>query len=173
MDQLFFHPKVVHLPMALAVLMPLVTGGVLFAWWRGWFQRRVWVGRLVAASRLGWIGRGRNEHRAKGRKSGSNRSSRRSTSKRTKRRPKPSFGRALRCSLDGCAASAPEGSGRVTRSVHGSLSWHADRFRFGLPGRGGGGRLVYQHGAAQAYVTNGGVTVPASDESLEGDSDSH
>ena len=43
MDQLFFHPKVVHLPMALAVLMPLVTGGVAFASWRGWLQPRVWV----------------------------------------------------------------------------------------------------------------------------------
>lgn len=43
MDQVFFHPKVVHLPMALAVLMPLVAGGVAFAWWRGWFDRRVWT----------------------------------------------------------------------------------------------------------------------------------
>ena len=43
MDSLFFHPKVVHLPMALAILMPLITGGALFAWWRGWFDRRTWV----------------------------------------------------------------------------------------------------------------------------------
>jgi uncharacterized membrane protein len=43
MEQLFFHPKVVHLPMALAVLMPLVSGGILFSWWRGWLDRRVWV----------------------------------------------------------------------------------------------------------------------------------
>jgi uncharacterized membrane protein len=47
MDQLLFHPKIVHLPMALAVLMPLITGGVALAWWRGWFDRRVWV--LVVA----------------------------------------------------------------------------------------------------------------------------
>ena len=55
MEQLLFHPKVVHLPMALAVLMPLVAGGLALAWWRGWLQRRVWVvavglqGLLVAS----------------------------------------------------------------------------------------------------------------------------
>jgi uncharacterized membrane protein len=43
MDQLLFHPKVVHLPIALAVLMPFVATGVALAWWRGWFDRRVWV----------------------------------------------------------------------------------------------------------------------------------
>lgn len=43
MDQFLFHPKVVHLPIALAVLMPFVAGGVAFACWRGWFERRVWV----------------------------------------------------------------------------------------------------------------------------------
>jgi uncharacterized membrane protein len=43
MDQLLFHPKIVHLPMALAVLMPFIAGGVAFAWWRGWLDRRVWV----------------------------------------------------------------------------------------------------------------------------------
>ena len=47
MDQLLFHPKVVHLPMALAVLMPLIAGGVLFAWWRGWLDRRTWVGVVL------------------------------------------------------------------------------------------------------------------------------
>jgi uncharacterized membrane protein len=43
MDQLLFHPKVVHLPLALAVLMPLIASGVAIGWWQGWFNRRVWV----------------------------------------------------------------------------------------------------------------------------------
>jgi uncharacterized membrane protein len=47
MDTLFFHPKVVHLPIALGVLMPLLAGGVLLAWWRQWLPARSWV--LVAA----------------------------------------------------------------------------------------------------------------------------
>lgn len=43
MDQLFFHPKVVHFPIALSVLMPLIAGGVTFAYLRGWLDRRVWA----------------------------------------------------------------------------------------------------------------------------------
>lgn len=43
MDALFFHPKVVHVPMALGVLMPLIAGGLLLAWWRGWLPRRAWL----------------------------------------------------------------------------------------------------------------------------------
>jgi len=37
------HPKLVHLPIALAVLMPLISGGLLIAWWRGALQRRTWI----------------------------------------------------------------------------------------------------------------------------------
>lgn len=42
MDTLLFHPKLVHIPMALGVLMPLVAGGLLLAWWRNWLPRRGW-----------------------------------------------------------------------------------------------------------------------------------
>jgi hypothetical protein len=34
MDTLLFHPKLVHVPMALGVLTPLIAGGLLLAWWR-------------------------------------------------------------------------------------------------------------------------------------------
>ena len=37
------HPKIVHLPVALAVRMPLVAGGVLVAWRQTWLPRRTWV----------------------------------------------------------------------------------------------------------------------------------
>lgn len=43
MDSVLFHPKLVHVPIALAVLMPLVAGGLLFAWWRNWLPSRSWV----------------------------------------------------------------------------------------------------------------------------------
>ncbi|MGB8332528.1 MAG: hypothetical protein WCE62_20560 [Polyangiales bacterium] len=43
MDQLMFHPKVGYMALAPAVLMPLLTAGVLLAWWRGWLDRRAWV----------------------------------------------------------------------------------------------------------------------------------
>jgi hypothetical protein len=43
MDALLFHPKVVHIPMALGVLMPLIAGGLALAWWRGWLPWRGWL----------------------------------------------------------------------------------------------------------------------------------
>jgi uncharacterized membrane protein len=47
-----FHPQVVHLPIALAVLMPLVAGGLFVAWWRGWLPRRTWLVAVVLQSVL-------------------------------------------------------------------------------------------------------------------------
>lgn len=43
MDTLLFHPKLVHLPIALAVLMPVIGGALLLAWWRKWLPPRSWV----------------------------------------------------------------------------------------------------------------------------------
>ncbi len=43
MDTILFHPKLVHIPIALALLMPLVAGGLLLAWWRQWLPARAWV----------------------------------------------------------------------------------------------------------------------------------
>src|SRR5215468_2197991 len=42
MDALLFHPKLVHVPMALSVLMPIIAGALLLAWWRNWLPRRGW-----------------------------------------------------------------------------------------------------------------------------------
>ena len=50
------HPKLVHLPIALAILMPLLSGGLLLAMWRNWFPRRVWS--LVVAGQLLLVGSG-------------------------------------------------------------------------------------------------------------------
>lgn len=65
MDALFFHPKIVHLPMALAVLVPLFAIGLAVAWWRGWLPRRAWwiavamqvllLGSSIAALRTGEV----------------------------------------------------------------------------------------------------------------------
>lgn len=72
MDALLFHPKLVHVPMALGVLMPVIAGGVLLAWWRGWLPRRAWfvalalqailLGAGVLALRSGEV----EEHRVEG-----------------------------------------------------------------------------------------------------------
>lgn len=56
MEALPLHPKLVHLPIALAVLMPLLTSGLLLAWWRGWFPQRTWV--LVVAAQAALLASG-------------------------------------------------------------------------------------------------------------------
>jgi uncharacterized membrane protein len=43
MDDLLFHPRVVHVPVALGVLMPLVALGIWLAWWSDWLPRRTWL----------------------------------------------------------------------------------------------------------------------------------
>lgn len=50
------HPKIVHLPIALAILMPLLSGGVLLAIWRDWLPQRTWS--LVFAGQLMLVGSG-------------------------------------------------------------------------------------------------------------------
>lgn len=54
--ELPLHPKLVHLPIALAILMPLLSGGLLLAIWRDWLQKRVWS--LVVAGQMLLVGSG-------------------------------------------------------------------------------------------------------------------
>lgn len=50
------HPKIVHLPIALAVLLPLLSGGLLLALFREWLPHRAWT--LVVAGQLLLVGSG-------------------------------------------------------------------------------------------------------------------
>lgn len=155
MDQLLFHPKVVHLPMALAVLMPLVAGGVLFAWWQGWFDRRVWIMVLLLQAAL--VGSGFVAM---------------NTGEAEEERVEEIVAEQYIESHEEAAevfvwASAivlavmllplvlPEGRFRTAAAVSALLG---TLLVFGLGFRAGeaGGRLVYEHGAAQAYVGSGG-----------------
>lgn len=43
MDFTPLHAKLVHLPLALAVILPLLNFGLLLAWWRQWLPRRIWI----------------------------------------------------------------------------------------------------------------------------------
>lgn len=69
MDFALFHPKVVHIPMALAVLMPLVAGSLAVAWTTSWLPPRAWsiAVALQAVLFLGAVAAintgGREEHR--------------------------------------------------------------------------------------------------------------
>jgi uncharacterized membrane protein len=56
MESLFFHPKVVHVPIALSVLMPLFSGALALAWWRRWLPARSWA--LVVALQAILLGSG-------------------------------------------------------------------------------------------------------------------
>lgn len=42
MNSLPSHPLFVHVPLALAILLPLVAAGLLVAWWRGRLPGRAW-----------------------------------------------------------------------------------------------------------------------------------
>lgn len=42
METLLFHPAVVHVPIALGLLMPLLAAGLALAWWRKWLSPRAW-----------------------------------------------------------------------------------------------------------------------------------
>jgi len=47
MDTLPLHPKLVHLPIALALLMPILSAGLLLAWIRDLLPRRTWMVAVV------------------------------------------------------------------------------------------------------------------------------
>jgi uncharacterized membrane protein len=47
MDILPLHPKIVHLPLALSMILPILGGVIALGWWRGWLARRTW---LIAAA---------------------------------------------------------------------------------------------------------------------------
>ena len=51
MNALPLHPAVVHLPLALAMLMPLVAAGVTWAWFTGRLTAGAWIG-VVALQAL-------------------------------------------------------------------------------------------------------------------------
>jgi uncharacterized membrane protein len=46
------HPKLVHVPIVLALLMPLLTGGLLVAIVRDWLPRRSWLIAVAAQAVL-------------------------------------------------------------------------------------------------------------------------
>ncbi|MFT3915551.1 MAG: hypothetical protein QM704_15985 [Anaeromyxobacteraceae bacterium] len=154
------HPRLVHLPIALAVLMPLVTSGLLLAWWRGWLPRRAWVVAVVLQGALvvGGIAAIRSgegdEKRAQ------------TVVTEAQLEEHEDAGKALTgAGLVVLALAAAgllvkaEGAGRAAAAaaVAGSLvvlllAWRAGEL---------GGRLVYVHGGASAWRPVPGAAMPA------------
>jgi uncharacterized membrane protein len=173
MDQLLFHPKVVHLPMALAVLMPLVAGGVLFAWWRGWLDRRAWVGVvllqavLVASGAVAMNTGEREEDRVEQVVAEDRIDAHEEAAE--------AFVWAGAAVLLLMALPLVLSEGRARQAVSlGAFLGTLIVFGFGYNTGEGGGRLVYQYGAAQAHIGSGGDAdvVPEGSDSQEDDSDS-
>lgn len=52
MGSLPLHPMIVHLPIALGVLMPLIAAAILWAWWRGVLPRPAWWGAVALQGML-------------------------------------------------------------------------------------------------------------------------
>jgi len=72
MDPLPLHPKLVHLPIALAVLAPLLALGVIAAWRTAFLPRRSWILVVVLQALLvgsGWaaLSTGQDEENTVGR----------------------------------------------------------------------------------------------------------
>jgi uncharacterized membrane protein len=151
MDALFFHPKVVHIPIALGVLMPIIAGGVLLAWWRSWLPRRGWylaiglqailLGSGILALRSGEAEEDRVERVVA------------ESAIEAHEEAAEVFvwasGAVLALMLLAAALSAgPAGLPTAAAATLGTLVVLGLGYRTGQAG----GSLVYQHGAAQAYA---------------------
>jgi len=172
MDQLIFHPKVVHLPIALAILMPLISGGVLLGLWRGWFDRRVWI--LVFSLQAALVGSGVLAM---------------NTGEHEEERVEEVVAERYIEAHEEAAEAFVWASAALLILMAGPLLLQNGRARqavslgaflgtlvvFGLGFKAGeaGGKLVYEHGAAQVYVTGdvGASPIAGGDETEDGDSD--
>lgn len=169
MNDLFFHPKLVHLPMALAVLVPLFAGGLALAWWRGWLPRRAWwvavaLQALLFASAVAATQSGERDEE-----------------------------RVERVVGDGPIEAHEEAAERFTAAagvtavlmvLGGLLGPRLAPFAVGLGLLGSlaglglgvrtgaaGGELVYVHGAAAAHVGAAGATGGGGEADADGDAD--
>jgi uncharacterized membrane protein len=151
MDALLFHPKLVHLPMALGVLMPLVAGGVLLAWWRRWLPGRAWA--LVIALQVILVGSGIMAMQSGEAEEDRVESVVAKSHIKAHEEAAEQFVWASGGVLGLMALAAALSSRRAARPIAAAATLGTLAV-FGLGYRTGqaGGSLVYEHGAAQAYA---------------------
>lgn len=148
------HPMIVHLPIALSVLLPLLSAGLLLAWWRGLLPRRAYlvaallqallVGSTVAALRTGEAEEERVERVV------------RESRIEAHEEAAETFlwgSIAVLALMAGAAALRRETLARSVAAVAtaGTLAVLGLGYRVG----DAGGRLVYEDGAASAYTGQG------------------
>lgn len=169
MPDLPLHPKLVHLPIALAVLMPLLTSGLLLAWWRGLWPKHTWwlaiLGQaLLLASGLLAMGSGEGDEE----------------------RVERIVPEAALAAHEAAAEAFVWGGGivlvlafaplvlrsRRAAQVAGALTVAGTAAVLALGYRVGqqGGELVYRHGAAAAFAS-GAAKAPAVPPARHGDDD--
>ena len=156
MDSLFFHPKLVHLPIALGVLMPLVACGLVLAWWRTWLPWRSWI--IAVALQAVLLASGIAALR-----------SGEAAEERVERFVSEQFieaheeaaevfviasGAVLGMMLLAAALGSRRGLPVAALATVGTIVVLGFGYRTGQ----GGGSLVYEHGAAQAYTTAAAAT---------------
>jgi len=152
MDSVFFHPKLVHLPLALGVLMPLISLGLLVAWRQDWLPARAWV--VAVAMQAILLGSG----------FAASQSGEREEDRVEEVMPEKfieaheeaaetfvlASGIVLALMLAGLLLSGrKEGPWLAATSVAGTIAVAA----LGVQTGNAGGELVYKHGAATAYVS--------------------
>lgn len=158
MDSLLFHPKVVHLPIALAVLMPLVSAGLLLAWLRGLLPRRAWIvavalqALLVASSVVAMRSGEGEEDRVESVVAES------AIEAHEEAAEAFTYAAGAALALFAAASLLPEGvaRGAAGAAVMGSLLVLGLGYRVGQAG----GELVYRHGAAAAYASSATAAAP-------------
>jgi hypothetical protein len=157
MDALFFHPKWVHLPIALGVLMPLIAGGTLLAWWRQGLPRQAWA--LVALLQLVLVGSGvvalRTGEADEERVEGVVVEAAIEAHEEAAQAFVIASGVVLAITLLPLALRGPAGKAAAVAALLGTLVVLGLGYRTGEAG----GELVYRHGAANAYLAR---SAPAS-----------
>ncbi len=169
MDALLFHPKLVHIPLALGMLMPLIAGSLLLAWWKGLLPWRGWV--LAIALQAVLVGSGLLALRTG--QAESHRVEKIVAEPIIEAHEEAAevfvwAAAAVLAIMIGASALAGRSAGLPTAAIAtlGTVVVLGLGYRTGQAG----GSLVYQHGAAQAYA-NGSVpaTEPAVRTSTEDD----
>lgn len=158
MESLPLHPKLVHLPMALAVLMPLIAGGLLLAWWREWLPRRAWWGAALLQLTLLGSGIGSflsgegDEHRVEAVVGEA------PIEAHEEAATVFLIGAGVTAALMIAAALVPLGLAKAVAAV--AVLATLAVLWLGVAVGEAGGRLVYQHNAGAAFST-GGAKAPA------------
>ncbi len=164
------HPMVVHLPIALAILMPLVAGGLALAIARGWARPRAWLAVVAGQALLlgsGFValrtGEG-DEERVERFVAEAVIEQHEATSEVFMLGAGVVFALTVLAML---LAKWPWSTWLRMLSTLGTLSVVLLGFRVGRSG----GELVYVHGAAAAFAAPGGTAAPGVKLGTERDHD--